>query len=72
LSRPAGRTVVNETAIKGNYDIKVAYAAENAVDSNLPSLFTALQEQLGLQLVSRKVPVKTLIVDHLERAPTEN
>ncbi len=72
LARPSGRPVVNETGMAGNYDISLAYAPEDAKDPSLPSIFTALQEQLGLQLVSRKVPVKTLIVDHIERIPTEN
>jgi uncharacterized protein (TIGR03435 family) len=37
-----------------------------------PSLFTALQEQLGLKLEQRKGPVDLLVIDHLERAPVEN
>ncbi len=72
LSRPAGRSVVNETGIKGNYDITLEYAPEGAVDSAKPSLFTALQEQLGLQLVPRKVPIETVVIDRVDRVPTEN
>jgi len=37
-----------------------------------PSIFAALQEQLGLKLVSRKMTVEILIVDHIETTPTEN
>jgi uncharacterized protein (TIGR03435 family) len=37
-----------------------------------PSLFTALQEQLGLKLEQRKGPVDLLVIDHLEKAPIEN
>jgi uncharacterized protein (TIGR03435 family) len=72
LKIPAGRPVVNETGIKGQFDIKLKYAPEGAANSELPSLFTALQEQLGLQLVPRKVPVATLVIDHVERVPSEN
>jgi uncharacterized protein (TIGR03435 family) len=37
-----------------------------------PSLFAAIQEQLGLKLEQRKGPVDLLVIDHLEKAPIEN
>ena len=62
-------------ALTGRYDINLSFAADLSVtssDSSLPSVFTALQEQLGLKLLSEKVPVEMLIIDHIEMAPTEN
>lgn len=72
LTRPAHAPVVNETGIAGNFDIRLDYAPEGDLNSNLPSFITALQEQLGLKLVSRKVPVDVLVIDKLERVPAEN
>jgi uncharacterized protein (TIGR03435 family) len=40
--------------------------------SILPSLFTALREVLGLELKAQKVPVQVLVIDHVDRVPTDN
>jgi uncharacterized protein (TIGR03435 family) len=64
--------VADKTEIKGKYDIKLDYAPNNATDSPLPSIYTALQEQLGLKLIRQKVPVEMLVIDHVDRVPTEN
>jgi uncharacterized protein (TIGR03435 family) len=78
LERVVGQPVIDETHVTGGFDFVLEYASErqpradaDSVPSALPSIFTALPEQLGLKLESRKVPFEMLIVDHAER-PTEN
>jgi uncharacterized protein (TIGR03435 family) len=71
LSLVMGRKVLDRTGLTGLYDFTLEYAPDNAVDSELPSLVTALQEQLGLKLESSKGPVEVLVIDHAEK-PTED
>jgi uncharacterized protein (TIGR03435 family) len=72
----AGFPVVDQTGLTGSYDISVLYApdpnSDTGADSTLPSLFTAIRENLGLELRSRKVPVETIVIEHVDRQPTQN
>jgi uncharacterized protein (TIGR03435 family) len=78
LSRTLGRVVVDKTGLDGRYELTLKWATDEAApgtggagaDSG-PSIFTAIQEQLGLKLESGKGPVPILVVDHLEK-PSEN
>jgi uncharacterized protein (TIGR03435 family) len=72
LSHRAGRPVVDKTGLTGIYDFTLSYAPANETSSSLPDFFTALQEQLGLKLESQKVPVDFLVIDHVDKIPTEN
>lgn len=68
------RTVIDKTGLTGSYDFTLRWSPEdgsNAQTDSAPSIFTALQEQLGLKLQSAKGPVETLVVDHAEM-PSEN
>jgi bla regulator protein blaR1 len=56
---------------RGPGENKEVPSTDVAADSSGPSVFTALQEQLGLRLESRKVQAETFLVDHVER-PSEN
>ncbi len=79
LSRTLERPVLDTTGITGVFDFKLEWtppqdAPPKAGDNNDPagpSIFTALQEQLGLRLESAKGPVEIIVVDHAEK-PTEN
>jgi uncharacterized protein (TIGR03435 family) len=75
LSGVVGRTIVNETGLTGNYTFGLQWTPE-AMESGDPeatpgTIFTALQEQLGLKLNSRRLPVEVVVIERLER-PTEN
>jgi uncharacterized protein (TIGR03435 family) len=79
------RVVVDKTGLTGNYDFKLSWTPDesqagkpgaqaglaNAAEPGGPSIFTALQEQLGLKLESSKGPVEALVIEHVEK-PSDN
>ena len=85
LRSVAGRPVRDETGLKGYYDFKLQWdpadtvpqagndngGAAGPADHTEPSLFTALQEQLGLRLEPRKGPVEILVIESAEM-PSED
>lgn len=72
LSRPTGFPVVDQTGITGSYDIGFSYNPKPDVDSNLPTLYTALEQATGLQLKEQKVSIETIVIDSVDKVPTEN
>jgi uncharacterized protein (TIGR03435 family) len=72
LQRVTSLLVADQTSIAGSYDIKLEFAPDLDQDSTLPSLFTALRETLGLELKARQVPMRVLVIDHIDRAPVAN
>jgi uncharacterized protein (TIGR03435 family) len=71
LGRRLDRMVIDNTGLTGGYDLTLEWAPNPLPDSTEPSLFTALQEQLGLKLESTKAPVEIIVIDSIER-PSEN
>ena len=79
LSPMVGRTAVDRTQLAGTFDYTLSWAPdqfqdrtgspdrERPIDPDAPSLFSALQEQLGLKLESTKGSVSVLIIDHVEK-----
>lgn len=67
LSRQAGRPVVDKTGLAGNYDVKLEWSPDQNPDSTAESIFSALQEQLGLRIEAIKGPVNFVIIDSVER-----
>jgi bla regulator protein blaR1 len=85
LSRTLGSPVIDKTGLTGKYDLRLQFAPDDSVRASMPpviggapptetdgpSIFTALQEQLGLKLVAQKEPVDVIVIDHVEQ-PTAN
>jgi len=90
LSQQLGRQVLDQTGLKGNYDLTLKWTPEQGEgmmvggpgggpppegapppDTSGPSIFTAVEEQLGLKLQATKAPAEVLVIDHVEK-PSEN
>lgn len=72
----SGRLIVDATGLQGNYNFKLSWTPDRDLGAAPaegvgPSLFTALQEQLGLKIESRKAPVDCIVIDHVEK-PSAN
>ena len=70
LSDQSGRQVIDETGLTGKYDFQFAFAPDLG-DATGPSLFTAIQQELGLRLESKKGPVEVIVIDNVEK-PSAN
>lgn len=77
LSQLTGRKIIDSTGLRGHYDFTLSYAPDHAgregSDSSIAAdglpdtVFTALREQLGLNLEPEKGQVEFIVVDHLDR-----
>jgi uncharacterized protein (TIGR03435 family) len=71
LAKRLDRDVIDKTGLTGVYDVKLDWSPDLSTDTGFSSIFTALQEQLGLKLESGNGPVEIIAIDNIER-PTEN
>ncbi len=71
LSRQAGRPVIDKTGVTGNYDVKLEWSPDPNPESAAASIFSAIQEQLGLRIEATQAPVNFVVVESVER-PSEN
>lgn len=71
LSSTAGRPVVDKTGLSGKYAFQLDWNATDAPDSDIPSIFTAVQQQLGLRLEPQRAPFEVLVIDNADR-PSAN
>ena len=74
LSQIVGRPVIDRTELTGYYDFRLTWMPQPGigppgppVDPDAPSVFTAVQEQLGLKLESARAPVEVVVIDRLEK-----
>jgi uncharacterized protein (TIGR03435 family) len=69
---------VDKTGLDGLYDFTIdtsglnSFNPQTADDATGPSIFTAVQADLGLKLESRKEPIKVLVIDSANKVPTKN
>jgi uncharacterized protein (TIGR03435 family) len=75
LSGATGRFVIDKTGLTGHFDMDLKFtpdqlqsAAGNDAANEFPSLFAAIQEQLGLKLEAQRAPVDVLVIDAAQRA----
>ncbi|SPE23704.1 conserved hypothetical protein [Candidatus Sulfopaludibacter sp. SbA3] len=80
--------ITDDTGLKGKYDFLLTYSRPRVdmsqsdmpdwvanppeVSEPIPDLFAAMQSQLGLKLEAKKGPAEVLVIDHIEKRPTEN
>ena len=62
-----GRPVMDRTGLTGRFDFTLTWAPEGSTDTDAPSIFTAVQEQLGLKLQPARGAVDVLVVESVER-----
>ena len=79
LSQMTGTPVIDKTGLPEQYELALSFAplSPRLGDSpdnyaGVPDVFIAIQEQLGLKLEAKKAPVEVIVVDHVERLPSEN
>jgi uncharacterized protein (TIGR03435 family) len=79
MVQPEDRPVIDETGLKGHYDFKFhhEYIGRPVSDGGVapdpaPSAFDAAEKQLGLKLEPSTAPISQLIIDSIDRDPTEN
>jgi uncharacterized protein (TIGR03435 family) len=66
-----GEAVVDETGLAGLFDLNLDFNVDESTSSEGPTVFEAVQRQLGLKLEARKGPVEVVVIDHVEK-PSAN
>jgi len=81
LESTVGGPIVDRTGLTGKYDFNLTFTPDDRTSANAPltdsadappSIFTAMQEQLGLKLEQKKIPMDFVVIDHIEKTPSAN
>jgi uncharacterized protein (TIGR03435 family) len=79
IRQQVGEIVTDKTGLSGGYDLRMQCSLTNQLthkpfddDSPLPSIFDALQQQLGLKLDPAKTMIEVMVIDHVDAMPTDN
>jgi uncharacterized protein (TIGR03435 family) len=79
IRQQVGEIVTDKTGLSGGYDLRMQCSLTNQLthrpfddDSPLPTIFDALQKQLGLKLEPTKAMIEMMVIDHVDATPTEN
>jgi uncharacterized protein (TIGR03435 family) len=72
LSRFEHELILDMTGLKSTYEVNLEWTPETVENGTAPSLYTAIQQELGLKLDRRKGPVDILIVDQADKIPIDN
>jgi uncharacterized protein (TIGR03435 family) len=81
LNMNLDKPYVDKTGLTGKYDYSLEFAPTNLgppapasaiLDDPVPDLFAALPKQLGLRLDAKKLQLDVLVIDHIDKVPTEN
>lgn len=72
LTRSVHEPVIDATGVAGYYKVDLKFAAKEDENSDLPSLFVALEEQMGLRLEPRTIPQEFVVIDHIDKTPVAN
>jgi uncharacterized protein (TIGR03435 family) len=80
VSRDLDRPLLDKTGLAGQFEVDLTWRPDRASgptpspsdDLDHPTVFSELRDKLGLKVTSGKAPIDIIVVDHVERIPTEN
>ncbi len=72
LAGQLGGPVTDATGLTGKYEFTLNFSKPGTAATDVPDIFSAVQSQLGMKLEPKKGTVQLMVIDHIEKKPTEN